>query len=105
MQNKKNTTFLALLRLFFALELTKTGYATVHIESKYWVGCRCRPYSNYWGEYSQIIGWDLSPIPPGFRHPWQLAKLLYVKIADQCYVNARENSVIEDIGAGHIFIL
>ena len=34
MQNKKNTTFLALLRLFFALELTKTGYATVHTRVK-----------------------------------------------------------------------
>ena len=24
-------------------------------------GCRCRPYSNYWGGYSQIIVGDISP--------------------------------------------
>ena len=27
-------------------------------------GCRCRPYSNYWGGFSQIIGGDISPNPP-----------------------------------------
>ena len=26
--------------------------------------------SNYWRGYSQIIGGDISPIPPLFRHPW-----------------------------------
>ena len=32
-------------------------------------GCRCEPFSNYWGGYSQIIGGDVSPHPPLFRHP------------------------------------
>ena len=27
-------------------------------------GCRCGPFSNYWGGYSQIIGEDISPHPP-----------------------------------------
>ena len=38
-------------------------------ESNYWGGCRCRPYLYYWGENSQIIGGDISPIPPGFATP------------------------------------
>ena len=38
-------------------------------ESNYRKGCRCRPYSNYYGGYSQIIGRGyIPPIPPGFRH-------------------------------------
>ena len=37
---------------------------------KYLGGCRCGPFSNYWGGYSQIIGGIYPPIPPGFRHPW-----------------------------------
>ena len=28
----------------------------------------CRPYSNYWGDTAKLLG-DISPIPPGFRHP------------------------------------
>ena len=32
--------------------------------SNYWRGCRRRPYSNWWGVYSQVIGRDTSP--PGF---------------------------------------
>ena len=42
MQNKKNTTFLALLRLFFVslFELTKTGYVTVHTRVKVLGGMR-----------------------------------------------------------------
>ena len=41
-------------------------------QSNYWRGCRCRPYSNYWGGYIQIFG-GIYPFipPPGFRHPWQ----------------------------------
>ena len=32
--------------------------------------CRCRPYLNNWGGYSQII-WEIYPLPPlGFLHPW-----------------------------------
>ena len=33
-------------------------------------GCRCRPYLNYWGGYSQIVGGDMfPPPPPGFGTP------------------------------------
>ena len=33
------------------------------------MGCGCRPYSNDWGGYSQIIGGIYPPIPPGFGTP------------------------------------
>ena len=56
MQNKKNITFLALLSLFLRWIWLKLATLLCTLESKYWVGCRCRPYSNYWGGYSQIIG-------------------------------------------------
>ena len=32
-------------------------------------GCRCGPFSNYCGEYSQIIGGIYPPSPPGFGTP------------------------------------
>ena len=32
-------------------------------------GCRCGPFSNYWGGYSQIIGEIYSPSPPPFGTP------------------------------------
>ena len=39
-------------------------------QSKLLRGCKCRPYSNYWGKYSQFIGGDISPYsPPGFGTP------------------------------------
>ena len=42
-------------------------YAQMHTRVKLLGGCRCRPYSNYWGGYSQIIGGDISS--PGFGTP------------------------------------
>ena len=42
-------------------------YVQMHITVKLLGGCRCRPYSNYWGEDSQIFG---GIHPPGFRHPF-----------------------------------
>ena len=41
--------------------------AQMHTEVKLLGGCRWRPYSNYWGRYSQIIGGDISC--PGFGTP------------------------------------
>ena len=32
-------------------------------------GCSCRPYSNYWRGFSQIIGGIYPPIPQGFGTP------------------------------------
>ena len=52
-------------------------------ESKYWVGSRCKPYSNYWGGYSQIIGGDISPrSPPGFGTPVHEQRILVCKSHD-----------------------
>ena len=44
--------------------------AQMHTGVKLWEGYRCRPYSNYWKGYNQIIGGYIPPSPPGFRHPW-----------------------------------
>ena len=41
-------------------------YAQMHTIVKLLGGCRCRPYSNYGGEYSQIIG---GIYPRGFGTP------------------------------------
>ena len=41
-------------------------------------GCRCGPFSNYWGGYSQIIGRIYPPILPGFRHPWFCRNVLTI---------------------------
>ena len=38
------------------------SYVQLHTRVKLLGGCRCRPYSNYWG--------DISLIPSGFRHLW-----------------------------------
>ena len=38
-------------------------HAQMYTHSNYWEGCRCGPFSNYWGGYSQIIGGNISPIP------------------------------------------
>ena len=47
-------------------------FAQMYTYSNYWGGCRYGPFSNYWGEYCQIIGGDISSIPPLFRLPWFL---------------------------------
>ena len=52
-------------------QIWKTFSPRIHVETsaqtqtrvKLLGGCRCRPYSNYWGGYSQIIGRDISPHP------------------------------------------
>ena len=48
---------------------TKTG--TLFFPKFQWrPALRCTPKSNYWGGYSQIIGWDIFPHPPsGFGTP------------------------------------
>ena len=41
-------------------------HALMYTHSNYWRECRCGPFSNYRGGYSQIIG---GYFPPLFRHP------------------------------------
>ena len=50
-------------------------YALMHTRVKLLGGCRCRPYSNYWGGYSQIIGGIYSPVPPGVGTPNSIDQL------------------------------
>ena len=38
-------------------------YAQMYTRVKLLGGCRYRPYSNYWGGYSQVIGGDIPPSP------------------------------------------
>ena len=37
-------------------------YAQLYTHSNYWGRCRCGPFSNYWGKYSQIIGGIYLPL-------------------------------------------
>ena len=46
---------------FFPRIQVDTYYAQMHTRVKLLGGCRCRPYSNYWGGYI--------PPPPGFGTP------------------------------------
>ena len=50
------------LEHFFPRILVETC-AQMHSRVKILGECRCRPYSNYWGEYSQIIG-EIYPLHP-----------------------------------------
>ena len=39
-------------------------YSQLYTHSNYWGRCRCGPFSNYWGGYSQIIGGIYPTHPP-----------------------------------------
>ena len=65
-------------RLFFPRFYVKTS-AQMQTRVKLLGGCRCTPYSNYWGAYIQIIEGDKSRHPPpGFEHPLLKPTPLYV---------------------------
>ena len=51
-------------------------YAHMYTRVKLLGGCRCRPYLNYWGGYSQIIG-EIYPLhpPQGFGTPASSKKI------------------------------
>ena len=41
-------------------------YIQMRTRVKLLEGCRCRPYSNYWGDTVKLLG---KYIPSGFQHP------------------------------------
>ena len=52
----------------FFLRIQVEIYAQMLTRVKLLGGCRCKPYSNYWGAYSQINGgiyppWVSAPLP------------------------------------------
>ena len=59
---KKRRSSPKMEHFFFRIQVDT--YAQMYTKVKLLGGCRCRPYSNYWGGYSQIIWEDISPHPP-----------------------------------------
>ena len=44
-------------------------FALMQTHLKYWGGCRCGPFSNYWGDTAKLLGDISSPFPLGFGTP------------------------------------
>ena len=57
-------------------------YAQMHTSVKLLGGCKCRPYSNYWGDTVKLLE---GVIPPGFRHPWPKLLWGYSRIIGRGY--------------------
>ena len=65
-------------------------FALMQTHLKYWGGCRCGPFSKYWGGYSQIIWGNISS--PGFGTPDCLAQnvpfFFLEKVSGACHANS-----------------
>ena len=66
----------------FFLQIQVDTDAQMHTTVKLLGGCRCRPYSNYWGGM-QWNYWGGYIPPPGFRHPWN-NQCHYTKLHELC---------------------
>ena len=70
-KTKKKRSSSATMERFFPRIQVETC-AQMHTRVKLLGGCRCRPYSNYWGDTVKLLG-DISP--PGFGTPVSMTRL------------------------------
>ena len=64
-------------------------YAQMHIRVKLLGGCRCRPYSNYWGDTVKLLGGFIPPSSPGFGTP--VCRYIFFVFLVQFFVNIANN--------------